>query len=283
MTGTEGLGVLDGLDEATYHRHPALSASGAKKLLPPSCPALFRWQRDNPPESTKALDLGSAAHKLVLGVGAEIVAVDADDWRTKAAKDARDEAHAAGAIPLLREDVRVVEAMAAALREHPIASALFDPDRGKPEQSLFWTDPETGVPSRARLDWLPDAGDGRLIVGDYKTTVSAEPGAFAKSCASYGYAVQAAWYLEGVAALGLADHAAFVFVAQEKTPPYLVTVCQLDREALLLGERLAYKARTTFAHCTATDTWPAYVDDVAVISLPGWFVRMHDDLLGVTA
>lgn len=275
--------VIDALDEREYHAHPALSASGAKKLLPPSCPALFKHDRDHGSPSTKALDLGTAAHRLVLGVGAEIVAVDADDWRTKAAREARDEAHAAGKTPLLTSDVEVVEGMAAAIRQHPVASALFDPEHGKPEQSLFWTDAETGVPCRARFDWLPDSGDGRLIVPDYKTTASAEPTAFAKSCATYGYALQAAWYLEGVAALELADSAAFVFVAQEKTPPYLVTVAQLDIEARLLGTRLAYRARTTFAECMASDRWPGYVDDVAVLSLPGWFVRQHDDLLGASA
>ena len=38
-------GVYDGLDEAAYHADPvpggSLSASGAKLLLPPSCPALY--------------------------------------------------------------------------------------------------------------------------------------------------------------------------------------------------------------------------------------------------
>jgi hypothetical protein len=273
---TPTLELVDGMPEADYHAHPALSSSGARALLPPSCPARFRWQRDNPPESRAALDFGSAAHRIVLGRGAEIAVVDADDWRTRAAKEAKEQAQAAGQTPVLRTDMAVINAMATALRAHPIASALLHPDRGRPEQSLFWTDERTDVDCRARLDWLPHASDGRLIVADYKTTLSAQPDAFAKSCASYGYAQQAAWYTEGVNALDLAEDVAFVFVAQEKTAPYLVTVCELDFESLRLGQRLNHLAREVFAECTATDTWPSYTDEVAHISLPGWFLRQHE-------
>ena len=45
------------MDEATYHQDPvpggSLSASGAKLLLPPSCPALYAWRRDHPKVSAE--------------------------------------------------------------------------------------------------------------------------------------------------------------------------------------------------------------------------------------
>jgi hypothetical protein len=270
--------VLDAMPEAEYHAHPALSSSGARKLLSPSCPARFQWERANPPLSKPNLDFGSAAHRNLLGVGAELVVVDADDWRTKAAQEQRDEARAAGHTPVLRDDMLQIEAMAAALRAHPVAAALFNPERGRPEQSLFWSDERTSVECRARLDWLPDAHAGRMIVPDYKTTQSAEPEAFAKSCATYGYHQQAAWYIDAVRACDLADDVAFIFVAQEKTAPYLVTVCELDSEALRLGAHRNQLAREVFADCTATNTWPSYTDEVAHLSLPGWYLRQHDDL-----
>jgi hypothetical protein len=270
--------VCDNLNEAEYHSHPALSFSGAKKLLPPNCPALFKHNRDHGQPHKAAFDFGHAAHKLVLGAGSDLVVIDADSWRTKAAQEAQKAAYADGKTPLLAEEMAKVEDMAAAIRGNPIAVALFDPANGKPEQSLFWQH-HSGVNLRGRVDWLPNSRDGRMILPDYKTTVSAEPAAFAKSCASYGYAQQAAFYTDGVIALGLAEDVAFIFVAQEKTAPYLVSIFELDTEALRIGRALNEQAIEVYAECMATDTWPSYSDDVVRLSLPRWFTYQHASLM----
>jgi hypothetical protein len=270
LTATEH-GVHDDYPEADYHRHPALSASGAKKLLPPSCPAIYRWEQDNGRPDKRVFDLGHAAHAKVLGVGAEVVTVNAADWRTKAAKEAAEAARAEDKVPLLTHEVAQVDSMAEALLRHPFASALFDPARGgRPEQSLFWRDDRHGVDRRARLDWLPATDGGRLIIPDYKSAVSAEPKAFAKAAANFNYHMQDAWYRDAVTALGLAEDVVFVFAVQEKTAPYLVTVCELDAEAVLVGRRRNDLALEVFAECAATGVWPGYSDDVELISLPAW-------------
>lgn len=264
-----------------YHFDPveggSLSSSGARRLLPPSCPARFRWEVDNPRPSTRAMELGTAAHARVLSIGPEIVVVDAGDWRTKAAQQERDGARARGAVPLLAHENEQIEAMARALREHPLASALLDPDTGTAEPSLFWVDQPTGVWCRARLDWLPTptVGDRRLIVPDYKTTRSADPEKFAKSAFDYGYFQQAAWYVDGALALGLAEDVAFVFIAQDKDPPYLVTVAEADGLALRHGRDRNREALELYAECRRTDTWPGYTDDVADLSLPVWLENQY--------
>jgi hypothetical protein len=252
-----------------YHAHPALSSSGARLLLPPNCPALYRWRRDHPPEPTRTFDFGHAAHSLVLGEGHELVVVDAKDWRTNAAKDARDAAHADGKVPLLKHEHETALAMADALREHPIAGpAMSQP--GKAEQSLFRQDAATGVWLRARIDWLPEAVDGRVTITDYKTAASAEPTAFARSVARFGYAQQDAWYSDMTLALGLADEVEFWFIAQEKTPPYLVQPYRLDPFALKIGRRLNREAIELFARCVKRDEWPSYSEGVETLSLPAW-------------
>jgi hypothetical protein len=252
-----------------YHAHPALSCSGARRLLPPSCPALFKWERDNGTAPKRVFDFGHAAHRMVLGEGNKLVIVDADDWRTKAAREARDEAHGEGKTPLLLAEFETVQAMAAELERSPLV-----PTRGitgKPEQSLFAKDDATGVMLRARLDWLPDSSpECRMVLVDYKTTISAEPVAFARSVAKYGYYQQAAWYLDIVHALGLAADPAFLFVAQEKTPPYLVTVFELDEHTLRIGRKRNRRAIEVFSDCTARDEWPGYANEVCTLSLPAW-------------
>ena len=264
-------GIYDDLDEAIYHADKgSLSVSGAKKLLPPNCPARFKWDRDNGQPQKDAFDFGHAAHAEVLGIGMPIEVIDAPDWRTKAAQEAKKKAYAEGKVPLLADDKRAVEEMAAALRQHPIAAALLDPEHGKPEVSGFWHDTDHDVMRRLRTDWLPDTDGGRLIVPDYKSCPSAEPGAIRKAVANFGYYMQHAWYVDGLHALGVAEDIAFVFIFQEKTAPYLVTVAELDAEAVLIGRKRNDQALQVYAECVATDTWPPYTTDVELISLPGW-------------
>lgn len=267
------------MPEADYFGHDALSCSGAKRLLPPSCPAIFAYEREHGRPEKRAYDFGHAAHAKVLGVGAPVVVVQADDWRSKAAREQRDEAYANGYTPLLAAEAAQVDGMATALASHPIASALFDPAHGKPEQSLFWQDKRTGVQRRARLDWLPEARDGRVIVADYKTTRSANPTALAKSADEYGFHMQAAWYMDGVIALGLAEFAGFVFVCQEKNPPYLVTCIELDADAVTIGRGLNDRALEVYAECSATGEWPGYTDDIELLSLSGWALNRHQEFL----
>ena len=297
-------GVYD-IDESTYFGSDhALSCSGAKLLLPPSCPAKFFWQQDHPVYKD-VFDYGSAAHKVVLGSGPDIEVIDAahiqrmadcaddpklaklyaetaakgdpDAWTTSAAKAAKANARAAGKIPFLRRDYECVIAMADAIRRHPMASALLNPEFGHAEQSLFWRDPESEVLLRCRLDVLRDKVDGTLFIPDYKTADSAHPETFARSAANYGYHMQDAWYTDGAAALGYKDPT-FVFVVQEKDPPYLVSAVELTEEDRRAGRARNRRAITEYQKCVRSGEWPGYVpdDDICYLRLPAW-ARTRED------
>jgi hypothetical protein len=261
------------LSDAAYHADPvpwgSLSNSGAKKLLPPSCPAKFRYELDHPPARKKEFEIGHAAHNLVLGDGPELVVVDRDRWDTNAVKAEVAEIRERGGVPLKRAEYDAVQAMATALRQHPYAGKLFED--GRPEQSLFWVCDDTGVWCRARLDWLPNSRGNRLIVADYKTTDQADTESLRRDLYRYGYYRQAAWYLDGIAHVwdSDCDHA-FVFVCQEKTPPYLVNVIEPDAAALAAGRERNRTAREVYRDCKAADVWPGYADDIELVSLPGW-------------
>ena len=129
---------------------------------------------------------------------------------------------------------------------------------------------------RCRLDWLPKPSGRRLIVADYKTARSAEPEQFVKSAADHGYHQQAAWNLDLISALELGEEPVFVFVVQEKTAPYLVSVVQLDATALRIGRHLNRRAIDVYAECVRTDVWPGYANDVALVPLPAWYERRYE-------
>lgn len=266
-------GVYDMPDEL-YHLDPveggSLSSSGARKLLPPYCPAIFKYERDNSPAPKKQFDLGHAAHKLVLGSGPELVLIKAERWDTKKIKEEVAAVRADGAVPLKPHEYQQVHDMADAIRRHRIARALFDPEHGRPEQSLVWQDGPTRVWRRARFDWLPNPTDGRLIIPDYKTSHSADPAAIARTVAQFGYHQQTAWYIDGAEALGLGEEPAFLFVVQSKDAPYLITVVELRRSSISIGRERNRQALEVYAECVATGHWPGHTDEIELISLPGW-------------
>lgn len=270
-------GVYDDIPADVYHADPvpggSLSSSGAKKLLPPSCPARFRYEQDHPAPPNEAMEIGTAAHKLVLGIGPELVKVDAKDWRTKAAREAAAEARERGAVPLLAADYDHVHGMATALYRDDLARILIDPDHGRPEQAVFWVDLETDVWRRALIDWLPTEAHGAPVVVDYKTTTSADLDAISKSVHRYGYHQQAPWYLDAVESIGYPDDTTFKFIFQERTPPYVVTVVELDEVALRIGDARNRRAIEIYRDCAEAGIWPGHATDIETISLPAWAER----------
>jgi hypothetical protein len=279
-------GVYDGLSDVDYHADPvpggSLSSTGARRLLPPSCPAKYRWLADHPDLTTRALELGAAAHHLVLGVGRPIHAVDYDNYRTKDAQVAAKSIRAAGGIPLLAHEYQQVEDMAAQLLDHPVAGPLLRLP-GAAEQSLFWVDPEFGVWRRVRLDWYPKySGTGRLIIPEYKTSRSAERKAAGKAMAEYGYYMQCAWQQDAVTALGVCGDQppASLLVFQEKDPPYLVEVYEPEPVDLALGQARNRQALEVFRRCRDTGVWPGYSNgQVQLLSLPRWAAHELEDTL----
>lgn len=271
-------GAFPGVDEVSYHADPtSLSVSGAKMLLPPSCPAKFLWAQHNPQPPKRAYDFGHLAHRIVLGEGPRFAVLDpsihglkkdgtvADSPRMTAGwKLAESQARAEGLIPVSSDEWDTAQAMADMVRDHPVAGPLFA--EGRPELSLYHRDPETGVRLRGRVDWQRPDG----VIVDYKTSTTADPGQLQRLFHNYCYHMQAAWYLDLVAALGICPAPTFRFVVQEKTPPYEVVVVQLDEEAITEGRRANREAIRLYADLTKSGRWPGYADDTVTLSLPLW-------------
>jgi hypothetical protein len=272
-----------------YHADPvpemSLSSTGARTLAK-GTPAAYWHDRHNP-KHKRVFDIGTAGHLMVLephlfeqkveiirGVTAK--GEPKEDYTTADAKAKRDAAYAAGKTPLLPAEAEMVAEMRAVLLADPVAGAAFR--GGAAEQSMFWRDAEFGAWRRTRPDYLPPH---RRYLVDYKTSVSADPREFGKRMLDYGYHQQAAWYLDGVHAVTGEMPERFAFVVQEKTPPYLVTVCWVDQEAIEIGRELNRFAVGIFAHCLRTGEWPGYRDAPGApprgfsVTLPGWAVAEH--------
>ena len=102
-----------------------------------------------------------------------------------------------------------------------------------------------------------------------KTTQDGRARAFEKSVANYGYARQAAFYRDGFAKVGVPVEA-FVFVAVEKSAPWLVSLFMLDDESMQRGEAMVREDLRTLAECLERDEWPGHPVEIQTISLPPW-------------
>ncbi|WP_318205331.1 PD-(D/E)XK nuclease-like domain-containing protein [Streptomyces sp. SCL15-4] len=265
--------IRDDLTAEQYHAdRTSISSSGLRALLAPGCPAQFKYDRDNPPSPKREFDLGHAAHRLVLGVGEELVFTEYEDWRTKAAREERDAIRYDGAVPLLAHEGEQVQAMADAVRRHPIAGPLFTPGTGRAELSIFWTDRETGVRCRVRPDWLKEL-PGLVLAADYKTIKSADPETVSRAIRDHSYHQQDAFYTDGIwVALNPAD-VRFVFVFQSKQAPYLITVRELAQQDRDIGRARNQRALRLYADCERTGIWPDWtgpVTEIPTISMPSY-------------
>jgi len=279
-------GAYDGVPFDRYRGNlcvgPSLGRSDAQMLLD-ECPAMW-WHQSylNPArpvdDGTRNSDIGTAAHLALLTPAewdARVRLIDADSFRTKAAREARDEARAAGQTPLLVGDVAGIASLRGALLAHPLACKAFVD--GTAERTYVCRDSKTGIWLKARPDCVPN--HGRWLV-DLKTTGSANPRAFQRRVYDHGLHIQAAWYLHVVEQVTGARPAEFWFVVVERAPPHLLTICTLDERALSWGRIQARRAIDLFAECIAADCWPTYADRAVEIGLPSWAQFQLEERLG---
>lgn len=257
---------------AEYHARPGLSASIAKTLLSRS-PLHAKTEHGKPP--TDAMDRGSVVHRLVLGAGKDFAIIPFDDYRTKAAKEARDKARADGLVPIkeeaFAEAVAIAESVRAQLTKRGI---LLD---GASELAIEWTEdsPSGPVLCRGMLDhvWT---GDGRIL--DLKITENASPSFVERNAENLGYAIQEAAYRRALTALR-PDHAGrveFLFAFAEAEAPYEMNLCRGDGVFRELGERRWLRAVHAWGACVATNIWPGYGSGVNPLSPPGWALARED-------
>jgi hypothetical protein len=262
-------GIYAGISNADYHANPALGSTSLKTLATRT-PAHYQHDKAHP-KNSDAFTLGTAAHSLILEDDTSgIEVVSADNWLSKAAKEAKAQALAEGKQPLLNKEMAQVVAMRDAVMSHPVARELFTGH--KAEESVFWD--EDGQAYKCRPDaWKP----GQLV--DLKTTVNADPREFGKTAYKFGYHQSAAHYQDGVLA-ATGELLPFTFVLVEKQAPYFVSVVQLDEEAVQAGRALNERAKRIYTECTKSGVWPGYPASEP-ISLPMWASYEMDDLLGI--
>ena len=111
---------------------------------------------------------------------------------------------------------------------------------------------------------------------DYKTAQSAQTDRFVHDMIRYGYHLQAAMYTEGVMKhKRLKYRPDFIFVVQEKTPPYSANVIYVpsDSSVMMYGDEKFREFIGILHQCKLTDNWFGFngpFGDMSEAYLPGY-------------
>lgn len=248
-------GIFPDIPFNTYREIKRINASYLYKLG--KCPANALV----PDEDTPQKLLGRAAHAYILededAFWKEYAVAPKVDRRTKDGKAAwaEFEGKHPGKGIITEGDYENIRGMALSVWRHPFASKVLR--EGLSEQTILWTDQETGTKCKARVDRIPAGSKG--VVADLKTARDASEHAFLRSIVNLGYAMRAAFYCDGISAVSSKMFDAFVFVAVEQSKPYQCGVYTIDNEFLLWGQDEYRRLLKLEKQCREAGAYPAYV------------------------
>jgi exodeoxyribonuclease VIII len=259
------------MTEKEYRSSDGVSRSELWRIR--ESPEKFKYYREHPEPPTPALLFGQVAHKLIL----EPETFDNDfavapdcNRRTKEGKALYgafcDSLGDREAIP--PADYQKAVEMAQACRASPFVGKLLD---GEHEKPIYWTDDLTGALCKIRIDCLSKVGD-KLVIVDYKTTADASNDGFMRHALNLGYDFQAGMYCEGIEKT-TGQKPLFVFIAQEKTPPYSVNIFQADELFIRRGYDIFRELIGIYHDCRQSGTWWGYLGKYTAINnmcLPAW-------------
>lgn len=257
--------IARGMEFGVYLACEGLSQSMAGAILR-TCPAVGR-------AGGKVGGVGGGWHSLLLDEGRQIHAMStiyngepAIDFKSGAARKERDEALAAGKLPLLLHQLE--EMIAATDRiKYDLTESGFDAwsPGTEYEVSIFWEETARSgrkVKCRGRLDALRGS-----TIYDLKSTASCVPDDVRRSIVKFDYAIQQAAYTSAVRhELGI--DAEFVFGFFESDAPHTTHVVRLSESFREYGRARWQRAVNVWDECTTSGIWPGY--GASVMDCPAW-------------
>lgn len=246
-----------------YHAHDSISNTGLKLMM--RSPAHYKYS-DVKDKSTRFKVAGSALHMACLEpdifYDTYHLLRSSENRMSSEYKEAKKEY--GEEFVLVKPEIEKIEGMAKNLSNSKIYECIDNYNCDK-ELSGFAIDPETGLMCRHRFDAIIDG-----IAIDLKTTTDARKPAFSKKILDFGYHIQDAFYGDQYNWITGEKIKKFIFAAIETSAPYAVKIYELEQESIEAGRKKYRQALSEYAQCKATDTWPAYDQDIETIGIPQW-------------
>ena len=245
-------------------------------------PEKYKYFLENPEPQTPALLFGAAVHKMLLEPDKffdEYAVLPNVDRRTKAGKEEYERflETLGERTAITQDDYTTAYDMTSKARSVPMVEKLL---KGEHEKSIFWTDEDTGIKCKVRLDLLTEI-DGRFVVADYKSANNAKTEIFNNKMFDFGYHLQAYMYTEAVMKeLKLDYRPDFIFIAQEKKAPFALNLILVTEDVMTAGMDAFRLYMGMLHYCEQTGYWYGYngpFDEVNESFLPGWMTMGEEE------
>lgn len=220
-----------------YHKRPEWSYSSMKKILDSGIDYAVAAKRGDLGEpSSPYIDLGQLAHMLVLGGEDTFAICEFPDFRSKAAREWRDEQLVTGKNIITQEQFSTVTHIVKNIEDHPFSKQYLTGKDVKHEHEMFAKTAE-GIDLRGKADATKLINREAAIVTDIKTTSQFDK--FRKAASWNHYDLQAATYTLIAASSLKVDPALvnFYFCVAETVAPYRVQYFHASGEFVEAGER----------------------------------------------
>jgi len=251
-----------------YRRTKAVNWSTLKEMA--RSPKHYRYRLENPPEETPGMRLGRAIHTAVLEPDAFPLEYVVYDGPRRAGKEWEEFALVNGRKTILKNDeYQTALDVRDAVQGHKLAARMLR--RGRSEVTLQWTDPQTRMRCKGRLDHL--RGDTLI---DLKSTRDVDNRLFGRLCANMEYHAQLAFYRRGLLATGHKPAPVYI-VAVESAAPFDVAVFAVDEDVLEAGDMLVAKLLHQVKTCRRLRRWPGRYESEESLEFPQWALPAGSD------
>lgn len=226
-------------DRKDYHDRPEWSYSQMKLILDSGIDYAVAAKKKMLPEPvSKAIDLGQTVHLLVLGGEESYVISPYDNYRTKVAREWREQQQGAGHYILSKLEFDMASEIAENIKKHPRSNGLLIGDGVQHEVELYATTENGTVSIRGKADALKISKDkSTCTIVDLKTTSQFD--SFKYRAQRLHYDLQAANYTKiAAASLGVDAYSVdYWFCVAETVAPYRVQYFYATPEFVDAGER----------------------------------------------
>ncbi len=208
-------------------------------------------------DKSRAMDVGSASHSLILG-GAPVVGYLAGKARRGKEYDTLMADQDPAAIVLTADEFVCATAIQRSVTSSKAAMSALDGCRESTIVGELY-----GFPARG----TPDAR-GAAHIGELKTGETADPRRFPFKLMTYAHHAQLAWYGDLAEQQFHGPIHDYYIVAVEQKAPFVCTVFKVGQRTIEQGRKLTRLWAEQLRVCVDSNHWPGYVHSVAELELP---------------
>lgn len=263
MTEPLPVGIHYGVPVEQYRADKGYCQSDLKAFGKARSPFHFKYEREQPQEMTPALRIGSCVDSAIHDTAEEHMGKFVVwEGARRSGKDWADfsENHASQII-LTRDEGDTVSDCIFSLTKHDDTQKILAACHK--QVAVIANHAEHGWRLKGLLDLLPDRSRcSDMLAGyafDLKTAIDASPDGFSDACFKFGYATQAAFYMQLLEYSGVHIET-FGFIVVETVPPHQVAIHFIQRGSAeyIYGISQIENLLPRYHKCVSENSWPSY-------------------------